>query len=86
VRAAAGNRRNGLTTSIELRPVTQPIETGIRYVHLCCGDIIELSPVTGIEVTSDSVLVLNGTEIMGSYPRSEVYFLCDGPMEPPSLN
>jgi hypothetical protein len=53
---------------------------------LCCGDIIELSPVTGIEVTSDSVLVLNGSEIIGTYPRSEVYFVSDAPMEPPSLN
>jgi hypothetical protein len=62
------------------------MEPGIRYVHLCCGDIIELSPVTGIEVTSDSVLVLIGSEIIGTYPRSEVYFVSDAPMEPPSLN
>jgi hypothetical protein len=59
---------------------------GIHYIHLCSGEVVQVAPVTGVQVTNDSVLVLNGAEIVRTYPRSTVYFVSDRPMEPPSLN
>jgi hypothetical protein len=55
-------------------------------VHLCSGEVIELSPVTSIRVTASAVLALNGAVVVASYPRSTVYFVADRAMEPPSLN
>jgi hypothetical protein len=59
---------------------------GTHFVHLCSGEVIELSPVTSIRVTASAVLALNGATVVASYPRSAVYFVADQAMEPPSLN
>jgi hypothetical protein len=58
----------------------------IHYIHLCSGEVVQVAPVTGVQVTDNAILVLNGAEIVGTYPRSTVYFVSDRPMEPPSLN
>jgi hypothetical protein len=55
------------------------------YVHLCSGKIVEVSPTTGVRVTSDSVVALNGEKTAATFSRDDVYFAADEPMEPPSF-
>ncbi len=55
------------------------------YVHLCSGKIVEVTPATGVRVTSDSVLALNGKKTAATFSRDDVYFAADELMEPPSF-
>jgi hypothetical protein len=62
------------------------LETGhTLYVHLCSGKVVEVSPATAVRVTADSVVALNGKKTAATFPRDDVYFAADEPMEPPSL-
>ena len=84
--ATAGNRKNGVRSAGYLVPAIEPVACATYYVHLCSGEIIEVAPVTDVRVTEVSVIVLNGPDVVATYPRPSVYFISDRPMEPPSLN
>ena len=88
MRTSAGQQRTAISRVAVTKPsITESLENCCtRYVHLCCGDIIELPSVTSIRVTETCVVALHGTETVASYPRASVYFVADRPMEPPSLN
>jgi hypothetical protein len=55
------------------------------YVHLCSGEIIEVRPATSVRVTSESVEALDGSTVVASFARDDVYLAVDVPMEPPPL-
>ena len=60
-------------------------DVGTIYVHLCLGGVVELHPATSIKLTQDFVVILNGEEVVTSFPRESVYFVADEPMEPSSF-
>jgi uncharacterized membrane protein len=70
--------------SREGRPVGTLLGNGdVLYVHLTSGKIIEVAPVTSVQLTATTVLVLNGDEVVRSFPRDSVFFASDQVIEPP---
>jgi uncharacterized membrane protein len=55
----------------------------VLYVHLISGRVIEVAPVTSVQLTSHAVLALNGNEVVRSFPRDSVFFATDQVNEPP---
>jgi hypothetical protein len=55
------------------------------FVHLCDGQIVEISPTTAVRVTDESVEALDGRKVVAVFPRTDVYLAADIPMEPPSM-
>jgi uncharacterized membrane protein len=71
-------------TSGAARPVGTLLGSGdVLYVHLTSGKIVEVAPVTSVQLTATRVLVLNGDEVVRSFPRDSVYFASDQVIEPP---
>jgi len=55
------------------------------YVHLCSGQIVEVKPATAVRIAGEALEVLNGEDLVASFPKARVYFASDEEMEPPSL-
>ena len=53
---------------------SQEVPGATLYIHMYGGDVIEAFPSTGLRMTDDSLLVLNGVETVAIFPRAEVYF------------
>ena len=62
-----------------------PTSNDVIYVHLCSGEVIEVSPATGVCLTGDELLVLDGEKVAATFSRPDVYWTSDVPMEPPSF-
>ena len=62
---------------------TAPVnETGVVYVTLTSGEVIELSPATTVSVDPDLIVVFNGYEPVASYPRASVFSCTKSPTSP----
>lgn len=55
------------------------------YVHLCSGRVVEVHPATSVSMTDEALIVLDEDKVVATFPRSNVYFVADEPMEPPPL-
>lgn len=82
----AGQSGAGRATARKQRTKTTSAAGLVHYVHLCTGEIIEVSPATAVRVTDQAVLVLNRDQVVAAYPRSAVFLVADQPMQPPSCN
>jgi hypothetical protein len=56
------------------------------YVHLNSGEVLEVSPATGVRLTADELLVLNGERVVAKFARPSVYLTSDVSMERPPFN
>lgn len=87
MQASVGHTNSGGSGQGKNRtPKELQLETGqTLYVHLCSGKVVEVHPATSVSMTDEALTVLHGDEVVANFPRSNVYFVSDEPIEPPPL-
>jgi hypothetical protein len=63
---------------------TLPTED-VVYIHLCCGEIREVRPATGVRVEARELVVLDGEAEVARFALKDVYFAARQPGPPPVM-
>jgi hypothetical protein len=63
-----------------------PVQPPSIIVYLNSGDVVPVTPATGLRVEASDVVVFMDEAEVARFPRRSVYFCSDVPMSPPALN
>ena len=56
-------------------------QTDVIFVYLRRGPVIEVRPATGVRLTGDTLMILNGKEVVARYPRERVVYATHQPVQ-----